>query len=517
MPRRVPLLIALIALAVCPPWAPARPARADADADAERARALLDTIATGASADERLAAATALIELGPHVIEPLTAFLARPRTASFEDRRAVLKAIKASMPDKDGKFESPGRQKAEQIRADDDFDWLPLLVAQPPGAAGEVAADIAAIRALTGTRKVAAGEAVLAVGFADDTMIYRDECGRRLRQMAPYSLPALIAASQAGQRLGDHKPTAKDKILARYATYQLERLDRQDPSKALGATVGDEDLQIAVLDAFGRTEYREAVGVVFAQIDHDAPRVRRAARAAWTAYVTAPHPPPAPKRHLTKPGGEKSTKAVPLWLNALELAEIELSNRHEEIYGDPLADDADLAAVSQKLFEHYDGLRAGRDAGVFADGKAKAEAGQLAEAIAVFDRLIAEDPDRPQRAEMAAHYLAYARQLEDAGQLADASAMYSKAHGLDAEGEQATLALARHYLTLGKALAAEGKDGSAALRRAVELDPALVKADDSAARAAATPAARPSWMLYAAGAVAVGALLLLVLGLRRRS
>ncbi len=513
MPRRVPLLIACVALA----WAAPARAQAPDRADADQARALLDTVATGATADARLAASAALTTLAPRVVDELAAFLARAHASSFAERTAVLKAIKASMPDKSGKFESPGRQKAEQIRADDDFDWLPALLAlEPSPAASEVAADIAAIRALTGTQQVAAASAVLKVGFADDTMIYRDECGRRLRQMAPYSLPALVVASQAGQRLGDHKPSGVDKILARYATYQLERLDRQDPAKALGATVGDEDLQVALLAAFGRSEHREAVPTVFAQIDHDAPRIRAAARQAWLAYITPPHPPPAPKRKLVKPGGATSDKEMPLWLNALELARIEVANRTEAIFGTELGDKEDLVAASQRLFDHDDERRAGIDAGIFADGRAKAEAGDLAGAIAVFDRLIAQDPAHAQRGAMAPTYFALAEQLERDGALADAAAMFSKAHGLAPDDARATEALARHYLMLGKAQAADGKDGSAALRRAVELFPALAQ-DESAARATAHPRPKQTWMLYAAGAVAVGALLLLLIGLRRRA
>ena len=102
-------------------------------------------------------------------------------------------------------------------------------------------------------------------------MIYRDECGRYLRKMEARAIPVLTLESQGD---GDRR---------RYATYQLERLDRQEPSKALTAATADESLLIAILDAFRTTRHREAVYAVFSYIDQDSPRVRAAARAACCA------------------------------------------------------------------------------------------------------------------------------------------------------------------------------------------------------------------------------------------
>ena len=61
------------------------------------------------------------------------------------------------------------------------------LAPLPPTTAGvaKVIADVAAIRALAAGGDDAAARAVLDVGFAPETMIYRDEVGRRLRAMAP--------------------------------------------------------------------------------------------------------------------------------------------------------------------------------------------------------------------------------------------------------------------------------------------------------------------------------------------
>lgn len=504
MPRRAAtFLIAAIVSFVA--VAGVRPAAA-ADSDADQARALLDTLTTSSSKDERLAAAARLAELAPRVVEPLGEFLERTRTVTPDQTRKILGQIKASVPDKSGKFQSPGREKAAAIRADDTFDWLAALVELPPqDGLGEVIADIAAIHALGASKRIDAAKVILEVGFADATMVYRDDCGRQLRQMAPYSIPALILGAKA----------RKQQALSRYSSYQLERIDRQEPGKALDAAEGDENLQIAILEAYGKTEHREAVGAVFAMINDEAPRVRATARATWLVYVTPPHPPEPPKKKLVMPGGVLSEKEKPLWFNSLQLAYFELAGKYEELFGEPLAENADYEEATRRVFAHFDSERAARDAAVFAEGKARAEAGDLTGAIAVFDRLVAEDPLRKERAEMAPIYFRHAQALEAGGKWSEAAAVYSKAHGLDTAGAQANDALAAHYFALGKAQEADGKDGGAAFRRAVELRPDYAEAKKAAA-AAAGPGKSKAWMLYLAGFVGAGALILLALGLSRR-
>lgn len=500
MPRRA-LLVALLLMSL------GRVARAD---DAADAKALLDTLSTSASKDERVAAAAKLAEIGGRVIAPLGEFLKRPHETTPDQRRALLRAIKASVPDKNGTFQSPGREKASQIRADDEFDWFAALVELPPQPGlGEVIADDAAIRALSASKQTDAAQAILDTAFAADTMVYRDECGRYLRKMAPYSVPALIAISQS----------KKDRSKQRYANYQLERMDRQEPARALAAASDDEDLLIAVIGAFEKAEHREAVVAVVQLLDSDAPRVRTAARSAWMAYLLPPHPPAAPKKKLKMTGGEESDKPQPLWLNSRELARIETDRVYDELFHEQIDGNGDEAyeAAAKRIFAHYDQERAGRDSGEVAAAKAKADGGDLAGAIAAFDRLIAADPQRAERAEMAPYYYAYAEQLAGEEKWSDAAAEYSKAHGLAPEGEKATDALAAHYFALGKAEVAEGKDGSAAFRKAVELRPDYAEAKQ-AEKAASSPG-KPGgnrWMLYVAAAVALGAIALLAMGLVRK-
>lgn len=488
--------------------------------EAGKAVAILERIAAGPDAAARKAAFDELTAVAPRAIDAIGDWLVRAHSSDEAARRGVLGQIKASVPDKSGKFSQPPRQTGKQQKADDELDWMAELLALDaslPGL-GEVIADVAAIRALAATADIHAAQRIFDAAFGDETMIYRDECGRYLRKMEPASIPALTGESMA--RSYDRR---------RYATFQLERIDRQEPGKALDAALGDEALTIAILDVFRKTHHREAVHAVWRRVDADSPRVRAAARAAWLDYVTGPPPPPAPRAKLNLPGGKKTKKPKPLWLTYRELADNELRKAANELLHesyeivDPSIDDheeerkpdpIDLEDVTRRLFAYYDAERAKREAAQWGEAKAKASAGDLAAAAQLMDRMLAQSPEHSERAEMAKLYLAWGKQLEAKQRWADAAGAYSKAHGLDPKSASANDALAAHHYTLGKALEAEGKDGGPDFRRAVALRP-----DYAPARTAALEVAsggRPFWMLYAAAGAAVLAMVLFAAAMMRR-
>ncbi|HEX7840818.1 MAG TPA: hypothetical protein VF469_25245, partial [Kofleriaceae bacterium] len=495
--------------------------------------AILEHIVAGPDTAARKAAIAELAAVAPRAVDAIGTWLTRPHTSDLAERRAVLAAIGASVPDKSGKFSQPARQTGKEQQADDDLDWQPGLLAldSAMAGAGEVIADDAAIRALAGSRDIHAAQLIFDAAFGADTMIYRDECGRYLRKMEPTSIPALTVES-----LG------KDYDRKRYATWQLERLDRQEPEKALDAALGDEALTIAILDAFRRTHHREAVHAVWHHVDADSPRVRAAARAAWMEYVTGPPPPPAPVAKLNLPGGKKTKKPKPLWLTYRELADNELRKAANELLHedypleDPTLEDedegherrsktvkVDLEDLTRRLFAYYDAERAKREAAEWAAAKARWDAGDLPAATQLVDRMLAADPqrgahgepgDRTERADMARLYVAWGKQLETKQRWAEAAAAYSKAQGLDPGGAAARHALAAHHFTLGKALEAQGKDGGPDFRRAIALEPDYAPARSAAREVAA--AARSSWMLYAAAGAAALAMMLFAAAMMRR-
>jgi tetratricopeptide (TPR) repeat protein len=485
------------------------------------AQKLLDAVEKG---PDRKAAVDALIKDGGAYVDSLGSYLARPHTASIDDRRAALVAIKAQVPDKNGHFVTPERKTEKEEKADDNLDWMAGLLALDPATPGlgEVIGDDAAIRALSASKDIHAAQLLFDAAFGDETMIYRDELGRYIRKMEPYCEPALISESQG-----------KNYDRKRYSTYQLERLDRQEPHKALESAVADEALTIAILDTFRTTHHREAVHAVWSKVNADSPRVRAAARAAWMAYVTGPPPPPAPRKKLVLPGGKLTKKEKPLWLTYRELADNELRKTSNELLQtdyqiiDPTLDDRDaewthekkaepidLEAVTKQLFEYYDGERAKKDSESWQAAKALSDKGDLAGAAAAIDRLIVTNPDRPQRAEMAKVYFQYGKKLEADKKWAEASAAYSKAQGLDPKSPDANNALAAYHYTVGKALEAAGKDGGPDFRKAVALRPDYAPA--KSAEREVENRGKPVWMLYLAGGAAAVALALLGLAMLRR-
>ncbi|HTJ46367.1 MAG TPA: hypothetical protein VL463_29885 [Kofleriaceae bacterium] len=481
-------------------------AHAQPPSDEDHAKQLLQTLAQSSDASAREAAAKELSAIGAHVTDVLAQHLARTRTSSIEDRRKALTAIHASVPDKNGVFKQPSRD--DKPVDDSKVDWIADLAKLDPATPGlgDVISDVAALRALGASKDIKAARVILDAAFGADTMIYRDECGRQLRGMAPYSIPALTIDSQA--KSYDRK---------RYATYQLERLDRQDPTKALASAAGDEALRVAILDAFRTTHHREAVHAVLATVDDDSPRVREAARATWMAYVTGPPPPPAPKKKLVLPGGQLAKKETPLWMTYRELADFDLRKLSADLLGKAYdeKDEIDLEAVSKEIFAHYDAERQKRDDAVYQAAKERAKGGDLANATAVFDQLLAANPDRPWRAEMATCYFEYGKQLVSASKWRDAAAAYEKANVLDPSGANAKEAQAGHDFALGKALEAEGKDGGAALRRAASLQPDY--ASDKRVAEALGEGDKSPWLLYAAIAAGVLALVFFAVGMRRRT
>ena len=495
-----------------PPPAPRKPGPHDA-----KAVAILEQIVAGPDSAAREAAIAELAKIAPDAPEAIAEWIRRPHKFDLAARRKILEGIKASVPDKKGTFSTPQRQSGKEQKADDNLDWLKALLAvAQEEAEGEVIADVAGIRALAATNEIAAAQLVFDISFSDESMIYRDECGRYLRKMEPFSIPALTSESLG--RNADRR---------RYATWQLERLDRQDASKALAAATANEALQIAILDVFREKHYREGVHAVWTYVDNGSPRIRAAARATWMAYITGPAPPLAPRKKLQLPGGKLTKHPKPMWLTYRELADNELRlAANELLHEDYALDEArlddyavdvkatpiDLEAVTQRLFAYYDGERAKRDTAQWQVAKAKADGGDLVAATGLLDRLIATNPDRAERAEMAKIYVAFGKQLEGTQKWAEASAAYSKASGLDPSVKQA---LAAHHFTLGKALESQGKDGGPDFRRAVALDPEYAPAKTAAERVAPS---RPMWMLYAAiGAGGVAMLLFGAAMMRRRA
>jgi hypothetical protein len=487
-----------------------KPPEVDADEPvAPSARPILDRLAAATSAEERRKAVDELTALTPTPIPELAAFLDRTRASAEADRRRLLAEKGYDVPDDKGKFSSPGRQTDKEEKTNDQLDWLTPLYDMPASPAlTDIILDLAVMRALAASKSSKGAAAIIHLAFEADGVAYRDECGRFLRRMSPWSLPALIRAAES--------PSGRnaDKSRARYARYQLERLDRESPRKALNDAPTDA-LQVEILHTFADSQYREAVFVVLDTVDHVSPKVRQAAREAWMEYATGRDPRPAPKQKLQLPGGKLSEEEVPLWLNHRELADIAIRRRLEELTGKKPPAKATLADLSKQIFAVHDRRRAERLDKEMAAGLEQAGKGDLAAAGARFDAILVQVPDYARRGEMASTYLALGDQLEKASKWREAATAFGKAHAVAPAGPSAEEALSRHHRARGQGLAAEGKKEVAAaeMARATEIDRAVDRRVEQAGRG------DRSWMLVTGIAVGLAGVLLLGMGLawRRRA
>lgn len=459
--------------------------------------ALLETLQTSKDEGALLDAAEKLAAVSADRVEELHAFLDSDHRHGDQELRAVLAEINAAVPDDQGRFRTPGRETEEQKKRDDELDWLGALAKLPASTVGrnEAVARVAAIRALASSGRPEAGTVILDYAFTERGMVFRDEVGRYLRKMAPASLPALIRASQ----LKRERPSR-----ARYANYQLERLDRQNPSKAVSSA--DPDLKIHILEAFADSQFREAIYATLDHTDHINPRVREAARKAWTEYTSGKPPKPAPKRKLQLPGGKLTDEKEPLWLDHRELADIELRRRIEEKTGEAPSPRASLTEMTETLFGFYDSRRREKLDALFKQGAKLAADGKPGEAAELFDKVLAQKPDFDRRAKMASTYFELGKALQERDEWSQASTAFAKAHAVDPEGERAQEALSAHHFSRGKM---KGSEGDAELARAAEIDADAGDAGGSGGK---------SWMLYGGIVwfVAGGLLLALGLHLRRR-
>jgi hypothetical protein len=416
------------------------------------------------------------------------------RTATDAELRAVLARFGAEVPNAAGVFVQPPRPDKKKV----DPDWLAELGKLPEGEPGraDAIATVTTLRQLEAVGTEEAADAILDFAFKPEGLVFRDECGRQLRSMSPHSLPTLLRASMDRKR---------DKgSYARYASYQLDRLGKNRPAYALAAAPDDE-WEARMLAAVRDVKHPDAVTAVLDRIDAPSARVRKAARDAWLAYVSGPAPPPAPKAKRKLPGGKLSDKEMPLYLTYREFAENELRRVILQQTGAAPAASLDAAAMTHILFDIYDRRRADQWDDVMVKARELIGQKKLAEATAIYDRILVEDPTYAKRADMVEGYLARGRELKVALKLDDAVATFHKAWSVDPTGAKAKEAEAELFAARAARENAAGRSGAEDLARAQAADPSVVPA-----------ASARRWMLMTGIGVGAAGLLLAALGIARR-
>ena len=343
-------------------------------------------------------------------------------------------------------------------------------------ARAEALATVKTIRAIAASRRLDAVDPIFKLAFQYDG-VFRDECGRAIRSMDSYAIPRLIELV--------HQPNAGKQSLAkqrRYAAYQLDRMDRQRPQKAI-STAPDDAVRAEIIHAYGDTRALDAVEAVLGQVDSPSHRVRREARWAWLRYVTGKAPPPAPMRKRKLPGGKEEAEEKPDYLTYREIATLALQKELSAINNAPVDPNASAKELTDELFAYYDQKRAAEWDTEFAAARATEERGDLRGATDQYGWILAHDPTYARRGEMAHAFARYGDSLRDQGEVPRALGYWREAIDLAPDGPDARYAGARVALYDGLAALARGDADVSAFRRALALDPSLGAAHAALARA----------------------------------
>src|SRR5262249_52846763 len=143
----------------------------------------------------------------------------------------------------------------------------------------------------------------------------------------------------------------------------------------------DNQVLADVLHAYGVVKDLDAVPVILSFVNSDRAQVRAAARAALQAY------------------GQDA-----IW---------KLKEAYFQLTGKAANEGWTAAELTKELFDAYDKYRLQEVYAMLDDGLAKQKAGQLADAVAAFDKVLARQPMLDRRGDMVAGYVQYAQTLEE--------------------------------------------------------------------------------------------------------
>ncbi len=322
---------------------------------------------------------------------------------------------------------------------------------------------VALIRALAATRRPEAVGPLFKLAFMLDG-VFRDECGRQIRAIGDPAVAPLVRLQY--EKGPPNVSLAKQR---RYAVYQLDRMDRARPSKAVPAA-SDDRLRAELLHAYGEVRAPDAVEAVLDQVNAQGHRVRKEARWAFRRYVEGPPPPPAPKRKRKLPGGKEESEEKPDYLTYREVAELALQKRVAEmalVIADPHPTGL---AMFEAIVAHDDAERAAEWERSYVAAIERANAGDPEAAVAEYEWILAHDPTSSRRLEMAPIFERAAEGRKKAGKLDEAAGLLWKAAALAAPNSPESRRLEAEALFLDAERAdTSGHSDERALRRAAAL------------------------------------------------
>lgn len=400
-----------------------------------------------ANVDTRRAAAKGVSELGPDSLGAVASKLIELRKIHGAGIQQVMRTARDQLGA--GKGTSPP-------------DLVELLSTQAKGDPASLRATLTTASLLRALAHVGTTPAlrtlVLVASDAGGTL--RPELARLLVQLGERSVAALIEA---------RKDTSND--VRNWAGTVLDTLGKRLPGDAVQTK--DNQVLSDVLHAYGTVKDLDAVPVILSFVNSDRAQVRAAARDALAAY------------------GQDA-----IW---------KLREAYTALTGKPANEGWTAPELAKQLFDAYDKFRLQEVYAVLDEALAKQKAGQLDEAIAAFDKVLARQPMLDRRGEMVAGYVQYAQAMEERDR-SGALAYLRKALRLDEAGPRASQVQSEILYLEGEDLLARGIADADLFRRAAALDPGNVRASQELSRLEAVTESKHSHLNRWIAAAAVFAL-----------
>lgn len=363
--------------------------------------------------------ARALARTPAHLWPQLRELMLAERTHRKQDYRVLLSLIGGDVPNRYGHFARAWkRAHGHKIKLSE--DWFEDLLALDQARVQPIFHDIYRDCVLEAALLQAASEigraparapvvvdALLAAAYVHKGT-FRDEVGRAIRRIGDPAVPSLVRRSirpPTPEGLSEKQRAAFDDSVevrqSEYAEFQLDRMDRLLPHRAIGAVREDPAQLSDLLAAYGERRPSQAAAPLLEFIDAELPRVRASARGALLAFVTGPAPKTRRKTLRLLGGQTTRAKAERSYRDAARLAlrarlgedAAELLPPECELLDERGAIDPDCERQPERMAREYiallDSRRSAREQTQL---RAALESEALTDTVEQIDRLLAANP-----------------------------------------------------------------------------------------------------------------------------
>lgn len=241
--------------------------------------------------------------------------------------------------------------------------------------------------------------------------IFRDECGKVIRNMGIYAAADLVRIS------GEKKGGAEKIVRRKYAKFQLDKMNLQSPKTALDSMGRNYSLRANLLHAYGEVQdgrIETLTQILNAYTTGSNPE-KEAARWALLQYVEGPPPPEPPMRKRKRPGGIQEETETADYLNFRSLL-VPLLRKTLQGIGNTAIKTLSLRELTQALFTHYEGQRGKEQDIRVAQGFAALKDNHPEIAVNAFLSVLVTTPEHPARKAMAPAFAVYGETLAQQGE-----------------------------------------------------------------------------------------------------